>query len=39
MDRHPDNSNLRVTNSSDWEGLPLLPKHGPYVIELSLIHI
>lgn len=33
MDRHPDNSNLRVTNSSDWEGLPLLPRHGPYVIE------
>lgn len=29
--RHPNNPNLTLTYESDYHGLPLLPKHGPYI--------
>lgn len=31
--RHPHNPNLTLTDHSEWNGLPLLPNHGPYVEE------
>lgn len=30
--RHPDNRNLQLTHDDHYQGLPLLPKHGPYII-------
>ncbi|KAF0810993.1 hypothetical protein A167_00025 [Alcanivorax sp. S71-1-4] len=31
MYRHPHNPNLTLIDESEWNGLPLLPRHGPYI--------
>ena len=29
--RHPHNPNLTLVEGTEWNGLPLLPKHSPYI--------